>query len=405
MAGDCKHLFNLKKKIEMKKNIYLLILFIGFLAFSCKLEPIGQMPIDNVASGPVSNVVVNNIAGGAILTYNLPDDKDLLYVKVVYLLKDGLPSEVRASAYTDTLKIEGFGDTLTHQVSLYAVDRSQNLSTVIHATIKPLESAVSTIGKTLRLSEDFGGVHAFWLNATRAKVSIVIIKKDHNQEFVPIQTFYSTVAIGDGAARGLDTLKSNFGIYAQDRWGNRSPIKYDTIAPLYEQKFDRLKFKEVILPNDEPSAWGWVMSNLWDGIIGDQGFHTANGSGRWPQAFTFDLGVTGKISRLKEYQRQGDYIFRHGNIKKFEVWGAVTFDPTGNWKSWTKLMDCISIKPSGLPLGQYSAEDQAWSATGEEFKNSPENKAVRYIRIKVTETWSGGDFFHLSELEIFGDNR
>ena len=389
----------------MKNYIFLLILFIGFLEFSCKLEPIGQIPLDNVASGPVSKVLVKNIAGGAILTYTLPDDKDLLYVKVVYLLKDGVPAEVRASAYTDTLKIEGFGDTLTHQVSLYAVDRSQNISSVVHATIKPLESAVATIGKTLRLSEDFGGVHAFWLNATRAKVSIVIIKKDHNQEFVPIHTFYSTVAIGDGSARGLDTLKGNFGIYAQDRWGNRSLIKYDTITPLFEQKFDRLKFKEVDLPGDVTSAWGWVESNIWDGIIGDQGFHTAQGTGVWPQFFTIDLGVTGKISRIKEYQRQSDYIYRHGNIKKFEVWGAATLDPTGSWSSWKKLMDCVSIKPSGLPIGQYSAEDQAWASAGEEFKNSPENKAVRYIRIKVTENWSGGDYFHLSELEVFGDNR
>ncbi|MFA5327673.1 MAG: DUF5000 domain-containing lipoprotein [Prolixibacteraceae bacterium] len=389
----------------MKNYIYLLIFFLGSILLSCEVDPIGQISTDSVAPGAVSNVKVENIAGGAILTYTLPDDEDLLYVKAVYSLKDGVTSEVKASLYTDTLVVKGFGDTKVRSVSLIAIDRSKNESKAVETSIEPLEPAVITIGKTLRLVEDFGGVHAYWENPTRAEISVMILKEDNNKEYVPIEVFYSTVAMGEGAARGLDTLKGNFGIVVQDRWENQSEVKYDTLTPLFEQQFDRLKFKEVLLPNDEPSAWGWVLSNVWDGIIGDQGFHTANGSGRWPQAFTIDLGVTGKISRIKEYQRQGEWIYKHGNIKKFEVWGAATLDPSGNWDSWTKLIDCESIKPSGLPMGQFSAEDEAWAAAGEEFINSPENPAIRFLRIRVTENWSGGDFFHFSELEIFGDNR
>jgi len=387
------------------KNYSLIILFIGILFTSCKEEPIGQTPIDQVAPGTVSNVKVENTAGGANILYLLPDDEDLLYVKAVYSLKPGRINEVKASVYSDTLKIRGFGDTDPRQISLYAVDRSGNESEQVQVTIEPLEPAVSSIGKTLRVVEDFGGVHVYWQNPTRSEISVVILKQDNNEEYVPIEVFYSTTENGDGAARGLDTLTGLFGIYVQDRWENQSEILYDTLTPLFEQQFDRLKFKEVTLPNDEPSAWGWVLSNVWDGIIGDQGFHTANGSGRWPQAFTIDLGVTGKISRIKEYQRQGEWIYKHGNIRSFEVWGAVTLDPSGNWNNWIKLMDCESVKPSGLPLGQFTGEDQAWAAAGEEFINSPENPEVRYIRINVTENWSGGDFFHFSELEVFGDNR
>ncbi len=68
-------------------------------------------------------------------------------------------------------------------------------------------------------------------------------------------------------------------------------------------------------------------------------------------------------------------------------------------------MNCESIKPSGLPLGQVSAEDKAWADAGEEFICSPQNPKVRYIRIRVTETWANGDFIHISELQFFGDNR
>jgi hypothetical protein len=257
----------------------------------------------------------------------------------------------------------------------------------------------------MSLVADFGGVHAYWSNPTRAEVSVVILKEDNNKEYVPVHTLYSTMVAGEGAKRGMDTIPANFAMYIQDRWGNRSETKKFTLTPIYETKFDRLKFKAVTLPGDEPSAWGWVLTNAWDGTVGDQGFHTGNGTGRWPHAFTLDLGVTGKVSRIIEWQRQGTWIFMHGNLKKFEVYGSATLDASGSWASWTLLMTCNSIKPSGLPVGQISAEDKAWAAAGEEFLNSPSNPKVRYIRIKALNSWSDGDFLHLSEIAFYGDNR
>ncbi len=396
-------MFNLNL-LNMKNYINILILFCLGILYSCDEEPIGQTPTDAVAPGVISNIEVENISGGAILTYTLPEDEDLLYVKAIYSLHEGVMSEAKASLYSDTLRIEGFGDTQPRKISIYTVDRSRNESEPVNVIVEPLEPPVLSIGKTLRLVEDFGGVRAFWENPGRAEISVVILTEDHNEEYVPLDVFYSSLAVGDMATRGMDTLDSYLAVYVQDRWGNRSPILYDTLVPLFEQQFDPAKFKEVDLPNDEQSGYGWVLPNIWDGIIGDQGFHTVSG-GNWPQSFTIDLGATGKISRIKEYQRQGDWIFRHGNLKRFEVWGAAELDPSGSWDSWTKLMDCESTKPSGLPMGQYSSEDAALAASGEEFINSPEKPEVRYLRIKVTENWSGGDFFHLSELEVFGDYR
>ena len=294
---------------------------------------------------------------------------------------------------------------LPREVKLIAVDRSRNESTPVPATINPLEPSVITISKTMSLVADFGGVHAYWSNPTRAEVSVTVLKEDNNKEYVPVKTFYSTMVAGEGAQRGMDTIPGNFAIYIQDRWGNRSETKKFTLTPIFETKFDRLKFKAVSLPGDEPSAWGWVLTNIFDGIVGDQGFHTGNGTGRWPHAFTIDLGVTGKISRIIEWQRQSTYIYMHGNLKKFEVYGSPTLDASGSWASWTLLMTCNSIKPSGLPIGQVSAEDKAWAAAGEEFLNSPMNPKVRYIRIKGIQSWSDGDFLHVSELAFYGDNR
>ena len=56
-------------------------------------------------------------------------------------------------------------------------------------------------------------------------------------------------------------------------------------------------------------------------------------------------------------------------------------------------------------MGQNSNEDVDRATNGEDFINSPLNAKVRFIRIKVTRTWAGGDNFQISELKIFGDNR
>ena len=88
---------------------------------------------------------VKNIPGGAILSYTLPDDEDLLYVKAVYNLKEGL-AEAKSSLYTDTIKVVGFGDMEPREVSLIAVDRSRNESAPVKVTVNPEEPPVLTIG-------------------------------------------------------------------------------------------------------------------------------------------------------------------------------------------------------------------------------------------------------------------
>jgi hypothetical protein len=65
-------------------------------------------------------------------------------------------------------------------------------------------------------------------------------------------------------------------------------------------------------------------------------------------------------------------------------------------------MDCVSIKPSGLPIGQTSDEDRAHTLAGEEFVCSPDMPAVRYLRLKALETWGQGDYFFIMEIEVYG---
>jgi hypothetical protein len=389
--------------MNMKKSIYIVWLF-ALCMTGCMEEKRLEIVINTEPPKPVTDVQVVNIPGGAILKYQLPDDEDLLYVKAAYSYKEGHQAEARSSLYCDSIKIEGFGTEDERTVELRAVDRSNNESVPVTVTIQPLESPVNTIGRTLELMPDFGGIHIYWKNPDRAEISVVLEKKDHNDEFQPVDIFYSTVADGDVASRGMDTIPENFRVYVQDRWENKSIVLEETITPLYEVLFDRYKHRAMFVEGDEPDAWGWILAYLFDGKLTEPyGFHTANAQGRWPQWITFDLGVKGKISRIKAWQRLNDiYPYAHGNLKHFEIWGTNDAEQLADWNVWTKMIDCVSIKPSGLPIGQSSDEDRAHANAGEEFVCPPEMPAVRYLRLKALETWSGGDFFHIMEIEVYG---
>lgn len=392
----------------MKNKIILCIMTLGFIFLSCDESPVCQQSIESLPPGEVSNVVVKNIPGGAILSYNLPEDEDLLYVKALYNLKNGL-AETKSSLYTNTIEIHGFGDTIPHEVSLIAVDRSRNESAPVKITVNPEEAPVITIGKTLNMIPDFGGVQGQWVNKNRDEVTVHIMHEDEYGDFEPLETFYTTVVNGTGSVRGLDTIPNNFGIYVKDRWGNESPIIYKELTPMYEAAFDKNKWNDAKLPNDVAgSGGGWVTSRIWDNIYGegDTGFSSEAGTGVWPQSITIDLGVVGKLSRLVLYQRGSYYIFSEGNLKLFELYGATEYDPTGNWNSWTLLGTFESVKPSGLPIGQHTSEDEDVAIhSGENFTIPLDAPAVRWIRIKALKTWAGGDNFQIGEIFLYGDNR
>jgi hypothetical protein len=397
----------------MKKivNILCLMFFVaGFFMQACTEEPIGQQPVDSVAPGEVTDVTSKRVAGGAVVYYTLPNDEDLLYIKAVYTLLDGEEREVRASVYQDSLEIAGFGDTIARQIQLIAVDRSKNESKPVSTTVQPLTPPVWTIGETLTLMADFGGVHAYWDNPLKANISVPVLTKDRNDEYVPLDVFYSSAVRGDASVRGLDTISIDVITYVQDRWGNKSEAKAYTLTPLFETLFDRMLHRRIRLDDDAPEHPGYTVDKIFDGNKnGDPCFAVVNNTGIWPQWLTMDMGVVGKLSRVRLYQRTGgtSYIFAEGNLHEFEIWGCLDFpDVSGDMSQWTKLADCVSIKPSGLPVGSKSDEDIALARNGEDFFIPIDAPKVRYIRILCKSLWSGmKNSSQIGELEFYGDNR
>ena len=171
------------KLLYMKslKLIYIPLLFWVCLT-GCKKE-ITKMPIDKDSSVPgvVSNIKVVNTNGGAILTYSLPGDKNLLYVKAVYETSKGHWQEVKASYYTNSMELSCFGDTLEHTVSLFAVSKTEVASAPVTVTVNPLTPPCVLAFRTLKVIPAFGGVNIKASNLTKADLAIVPLRKSTNK--------------------------------------------------------------------------------------------------------------------------------------------------------------------------------------------------------------------------------
>ncbi|MGH2622193.1 MAG: DUF5000 domain-containing lipoprotein, partial [Sphingobacterium sp.] len=130
----------------------------------------------------------------------------------------------------------------------------------------------------------------------------------------------------------------------------------------------------------------------------EPGFHTADLSS--PAAFTIDMSEEQSIAKFKLWQRMSG-AYNAGNPRVFELWGSNDPDLQGNWESWNKLGTFTMEKPSGLPIGENTEEDLRIGETGHEFQLDQPHEPVRYLRIKVLETWGKTPYMHLIEIALF----
>src|SRR3546814_1111972 len=81
----------------------------------------------------------------------------------------------------------------------------------------------------------------------------------------------------------------------------------------------------VTLPTDAPLGYGGNIFGLFDGNVNSGHYHTGDAA-RMPQWFTFDMGVTAKLSRLTWFMRPGFFYSLH-NPRIVEIWGTNEYDP------------------------------------------------------------------------------
>lgn len=399
-------------KFPFYSSIVGIITLFLVLVSSCSEDRVGQNPTDNTPPERISHVQIEPLPGGAKISYDLPKNTDISYVRCDYLFK-GEKKEARSSIYNNYVLVEGLGEIEPCEFSLYLVDHSENQSEPYTDSFTPLEPPYQTIFKTISMEPDFGGVTIRWKNENKAIIGAFLLAVNDEGEWDEYDLVFSALKDDKHSIRGYNTDKRLFGVSLVDQFGNTTDTLKFSAIPLYEKELDKKKFKEGYLNGDNNSVNGSrPLKNIWDGNLSVIWHTNANAGFTPPQTFTIDLGVNAQLSRFLLYNRY-DFSYAQHNPRFFEIWGTKDFSHDVHdefwkgeaWKDeWTLLGDYEVVKPSGLPLGQVTEEDKAAEKAGFEFMFESGAGEFRYLRFVVKETWARTSALHINEVTIFGDD-
>ena len=408
----------------------LILCLVSYAFTACSDEPKGQIATNKTPPSPLTNVQIEPTYGGAFVTYSLPDEEDISYVKCEFEY-NGKKRTVRSSVYKNYLEVDGIGEEVETELKLCVVNHSEIESSAFIAKFIPLEPPMSFILKSFHVEPTFGGVKVTWENPTRMMAGISFLASNDIGELELQDIVFSSLPTGLKSLRGFNTDKRLFALTITDKYEN----EYDTVRvemePLYEQILDKSKFKRVALTGDNNTSHdNRPIENIWNGILdGDhyEIWHTVADAGFIPpQTFTIDVGSLAQLTRIMVYNRSGDndmYAYGQHNLRIFDIWGTdqlqhATTNASGwetsddpyysdnTWKNdWTLLAECEIIKPSGSPPGINTPEDLAAHHAGFEFEFRQDVSKMRYIRFVVHETWARTAALHISEISVYGDER
>ena len=399
---------------------------------------------DNIPPGKITVTGIENLHGGAMITYALPPDQDLLGVKAIYTLReDGQEYEVYSSAHRDTILLAGFPDTQEHRVHLYAIDQSRNLSEPVAVVVKPLTPPVELVRRSLQVQETFNGVYCSWDNLLNENIAVSLYGASDG-EMVLADTYFSSASHSGYSFRGFPDEERAFRIEIRDRWMNYS-IPLDTVlTPLFEQQ---IWGQDPVTGTIWWTLWGMangeclsrgessigvdaIFYYLYDGETwaDNPGFWSsgpnpvlstylpgANNDMVRPGYYTIDMGRPAVYSRFKKHPRTRNgtgwgtapyfYEFelwgtnnpkplipeiilpadREANLQYWTSWSAV--GGTDAWKNdWVKLGEYTVVPPSGVStydgVSTLSPADQAFFSAGLDFEIDPDktNVPCRYLR-------------------------
>jgi hypothetical protein len=384
-----------------------------FAAMSCSEAPIGQIPVDHKSPSPLTNVVVTPTNGGAYVTYTLPNEDDISYVKCEFTY-NGKKRIVRSSIYKNYMEVDGLGEPEEIELKISVIDHSENASQPYVSKFIPLDPPMTAIFRSFKVEPAFGGVKVEWENPARQMVGISFLAANDAGELELKDIVYSSLPTGLKGLRGFNTNKRQFAMSIIDKFENVSDTFKIEMTPFYEVLLDKSKFADAHLLGDNISDRGSrPISNIWDGSL-DVLWHTnPEGGYTVPQYFTIDLGITSQLTRVVLYNRM-EYHYAQHNLRLFDIWGTdrLTHPITdsywedNSWKAdWTLLKECEVIKPSGSPMGTNTAEDLAAHNAGFEYEIPQDVPKVHYLRFVVRETWGRTAAIHIAEISVFGDDR
>lgn len=392
----------------MNKYSLLLILITASLMGCMKTMEPEPLNGSGSAPDPVTNISVENLPGGARITYTVPSNPDFSYVEAVFSRKGNQQIKTISSLFNNFVELEGFADTNEHEVKLYSVSRSEKRSAPVTVKFTPSTPPIETVYNTIQVREDFGGVNIQFLNEGEKEYVLYTLVKDSTGNWTRYDRLYSKAATRNYSLRGFEPEPTDFAFYLTDKWQNSSDTLFTNITPIYEELIEK-NWKLYPLPGDNyaPHYTNRDITKIWDdNITTNLGYFIGLLPGQpLPHWFTIDLTKPYKFSRMKVLQYYlTNYAYNLGNPRVFEIWGSNDPPQDGSWNNWTMLVHCESIKPSGSGPAIKTAEDEAYAAAGEDYDFPGGLEAYRYIRFKTIETWGNAMNLLLFEITLWGQD-
>jgi hypothetical protein len=395
----------------MRKQINKIVLFSIFAVatfFSCTTDK----DLDTKAPETVTNITVTPTNGGGIISYSLPTDADILYVKAVYTNSQGEAVFRVSSKYTGTIEVNGLNQTTPLKVKLYVIDESENSSEAAEIEFTPLESFIFLVQESVEITPDLGGVKITWDNIASKTVFVYVHILDGINETIRILSSNNEQELR--FIRGLGPTEITISIKVEDFDGNITELEdKGSYTPLFEEKIDKSSWSLVSGQSINGNAYEGRTVNFWDDVVdtvetdSDNSYFIATrdnngGSLNFPLDIVIDLNKNVKIQRFIVWQRAYwyngggvTYHYQEENLKSFNLYAST------DAQTWN-LLGQFDIGDPRDGSGNIPATAFQEAIDGHEFSLSDTSEAFRYLKFEITSNYGSTQITVGSEITLFG---
>ena len=399
----------------MKKQLNKAVLFLLFI-FAAIISCSDHEGLETSPPGILSNVSVTPTNGGGIISYTLPSDDDILYIKAVYINSQGAEVFRVSSKHNTSVEITGLSQLTPVNVKLFVVDVNENISETVAIDFTPLESFIFLVQESIQITPDLGGVKITWENIASKTVFVyvhILEGADENIRILSSNNAQESIFI-----RGLAPSEISISTKIEDFDGNITELEEKgTYTPLFEEKIDKSTWTLVSGQSINGNAYEGKTVNFWDDEVdtvetdADNSYFIATrdnngGSLNFPLDIVIDLNKNVKIQRFIVWQRaywyQGGgvtYHYQEENIKSFNLYAS------SDAQTWSLLGE-FDIGDPRNGAGEIPATAFQEAIDGHEFSLENTSEAFRYLKFQITSNYGSTQITVGSEITLFGlDNQ
>ena len=395
----------------MKKQITQIVLLpfiIIITIFSCSKDE----EVDTAPPGAVSNISVVPTNGGGIISYSLPTDDDISYVRAEYINSQGEDVFRVSSKYNSSIEVNGLNQTTPIQVRLYVIDENENISEALEIEFIPLESFIFLVQQSIEITPDLGGVKITWENIASKTVFVYVHILNGNDETIRILSSNNNEE--SLFIRGLEAVELSFSTKVEDFDGNITELQLvGNYTPLFEEKIEKDTWTLISSQSFNGDAYEGRTVNFWDDIVdtvetdSDNSYFIATrdnngGSLNFPLDIVINLNKNVKIKRFKLWQRaywyQGGgvtYHYQEENIKSFNLYAS------NDAQSW-ELLGQFDIGDPRDSAGNIPTTAFQEAIDGHDFSLDNTSEQFRYLKISFTSSYGSTQILVGSEITLYG---